>query len=207
MRKSSKASGFTLIELMVVMAIIATLAGLAAVGIPAYLRQADKTADQANLRHLFGMLQIYQQHYKALPRASGPEFVLAPWTHALVDHTTSDAKIFFCPGTGNQPEPDLSNVTPEDIDYTGPDQTGRRTRLRIQMRNANDYAIVCNKVPAVVEGEEDLSDFPHAAKGINVLFAGGSVRWFDAQDDFGGDPPVIGPESPVELLQHMVPEQ
>jgi prepilin-type N-terminal cleavage/methylation domain-containing protein len=207
MTSSNRNQGFTLIELLVVMAIIATLAGLAVVGIPTYLREADKTACAGQLQKFYGYLMTYQNTYKSFPRASGPAFVMSVWDAEIVDHTVADAKIFFSPGTGNKPEEDLSNVNVDEIDYTGPDQENRRTRIRPQMRNANDFPIMCNRIPSVVEGEADLSDFPHAAKGINVLFAGGEVRWFDAKADFGEEYPIIGPESPIEKLRHLVPDE
>ena len=200
-------TGFTLIELLVVMAIIATLASLAVVGIPAYMREADRTACREHLSSIYKHLLIYNSKYKGFPTASGPEFVFALWTSKIVDHTQSDAKIFFSAGTGNQPPEDVDSLTADDIDYTGPDQSNMRVRIRPQMRNANDFAIASNRVPAEVEGEEDLSQFPHAGTGINVLFAGGAVEWFDTEDDFGGDYPIIGPDSPIKKLQTLVPDR
>jgi type II secretory pathway pseudopilin PulG len=196
-----------LVELLVVMGIIATLAAVAAVGIPAYLRSAHKTACQQNLGSLYKNLFMYSQQYRSFPHANGPTFVLAPWIHGKVDKNQQEAKLFFSPGTPNQPAKDLSNVTPEGIDYTGPDQTGRRVHLTPSMANANAYVIVCNRLPAFYDGQVDLTQFPFGATGINALFAGGAVKWFDTSDDFGGDYPIIGPDSPVEGLQHMVADQ
>jgi len=207
MYRMRESQGFTLIELLVVMAIIATLAGLAVVGIPTYLREADKTACAAQLQKFHGFLQIYQSRHGSMPRASGPEFVMAIWHSEIVDHDVPSAKVFFSPGTGNRPDEDLENVTADGIDYTGPDQENRRTRIRTQMRNANSYAIMCNRIPAVIETDADLSDLPHAGKGVNVLFAGGHVQWFDTKEDFHEEYPIIGPDSPIDKLKNLVPDE
>ena len=98
-------------------------------------------------------------------------------------------------------------MTADDIDYTGPDQSDMRVRIRPQMAMANNFAIISNRIPSMMEGEEDLAGFPHAGKGINVLFAGGTVVWFDTETHFGGDYPIIGPDSPVDKLRRLVPDQ
>lgn len=212
-QRRSRNGGFTLIELLMVMAIIATLAGLGMVGIPRMVRQANITACKAHLDAVYKSLVIYQMNNKYFPRASGAQFVLAVWDSQIVDHTQKDAEIFFCPSMNIGPDPDLGNVTPEMISYTGPDQVGSRKGLAPQDRNANEKVIVCDKVPAGNGDKEHLDSLPHAAKGICFLTLGGATDFIDSSL-FGGSAggqdepyPIIGPESPVEKFQKLVVDE
>ena len=89
-----RSRGFTLIELLVVMSIIATLAGLAIVGVPAYLRSADKIKCADNLKSIYQMLMLYETDHRGLPTADGSAFVLAIWGKQL-DKTSKGAEVFY----------------------------------------------------------------------------------------------------------------
>jgi type II secretory pathway pseudopilin PulG len=196
-----------LIELLVVMAIIATLAGIGIVGVPYYIRQAHKTKCATNLTELHRFLLMYEQDFGAMPSADGSSFVLAIWGNPM-DKAEKEAALFFCPSTKNKPFPDLSNVTPEGIDYTGPDQSSKaagRNRLSVSMAGASSIPIICNKLPdpAEIQSADDRARMlPHAGKGFNVLFLNGSVEWIPSSN-FPDDLPVIGPESHDERFQSL----
>ncbi|MAG55732.1 MAG: hypothetical protein CMJ83_05530 [Planctomycetes bacterium] len=194
----SRSQGFTLIELLVVMAIIATLAGLGMVGIPAILRQKDKIAAKDRLASIYKMLTIYHTDHKKWPKANGAGFCLAIWESKIVDHTMKDAEIFFDPSLEGGPDAEFTNMSEEGIDWTGP---ANAKIYRPSMRNANAKVIVCNKIP-LVQDEEDLDLFPHAAKGLVYLTAGGATEWMDA-GEWSEDWPVIGEESSVEMFRPM----
>jgi prepilin-type N-terminal cleavage/methylation domain-containing protein len=204
-RSDSRSRGFTLIELLVVMSIIATLAGLAIVGVPYYIRQAHKTKCAANLAEIYKLMMIYQDNHRTMPTADGAAFVLAIWGDPL-DKAEKEAELFFCPSTGNRPDAELSNVTPEGIDYTGPDQTSKaagRNKLSTAMAGASGIPIICNKLPDpgdMQTVEDRQRNLPHAGKGFNVLYLNGSVEWVES-NKFPDDLPVIGPESPIEKFQ------
>jgi prepilin-type N-terminal cleavage/methylation domain-containing protein len=194
-----RSQGFTLIELLVVMSIIATLAGLAIVGVPAYFRQAEKIKCSSNLQEIYKMLLIYESDHKGMPMADGSAFVLGIWGEQL-DKNTKQAEVFFCPSTKRHPMPDLSNVTPEGIDYTGPDQSGKfagRNRISSSMANAAEVPIASNKLPDSSDPDA-RKNLPHAGKGFHVLYMGGQVEWIPATS-FPDDLPVIGPEAPENL--------
>jgi prepilin-type N-terminal cleavage/methylation domain-containing protein len=200
--------GFTLIELLVVMSIIATLAGLAIVGVPYYFRQAEKTKCAANLSEIYKLMMIYQQDHGAMPSADGSAFALAIWGDPL-DKKPKEAELFFCPSTKHHPLPDLSNVTPEGIDYTGPEQSSKaagRNRLSTSMAGASDIPIMSNKIPnpADVTTEQDRArNLPHAGKGFMVLYLNGSTEWIESTR-FPDDLPVIGPEAPESMAKFRV---
>jgi prepilin-type N-terminal cleavage/methylation domain-containing protein len=206
---TSRSRGFTLIELLVVMSIIATLAGLAIVGVPYYFRQAQKTKCAANLQEIYKLMLIYQQDHGMMPSADGSAFVLAIWGDPL-DKNPKEAELFFCPSTKNRPNGDLSNVTPEGIDYTGPEQSSKaagRNKLSNSMAGASEIPIICNKLPnpADIRTEDDRArNLPHAGKGFTVLYLNGQTEWIESAR-FPDDLPVIGPESPIEKFRTLRP--
>lgn len=206
MNANRRQSGFTLIELLVVMAIIATLAGLGVTAIPAYLRSADKTKCQDNLRQIGLLLRTYEMDKKALPKADGPHFVMAIWGRG-VDKNAKSAELFFCPSTKNRPAEDLSNVNAAGIDYTGPDLSSYKGRNWISMsdNNAAIIGIVANKIPSPNDGrplEEIKKDMPHKGYGVCVLYLDGGTGFVDAE---GEDLITYGPDSPNERLRLLKP--
>jgi prepilin-type N-terminal cleavage/methylation domain-containing protein len=201
----NRSLGFTLIELLVVMSIIATLAGLAIVGVPYYFRRAEKLVCQSNLSQIHKLLLDYESSHRGMPMADGPAFVLGIWGDPL-DKSEKEANTFFCPSTGRKPAADLSNVTPDGIDYTGPDQSSRssgRNRLASSSAGASEIPIICNKLPNpgdMTSIEERRKNLPHAGKGFNALYLNGSVEFIDA-NRFPDDLPVIGPEAPENMAK------
>lgn len=66
MSKRINGSGFTLIELMVVIAIIGILASLAIPGYSSYRKKSYNAAAQSDLRNVKSIIEVYyadQQHY------------------------------------------------------------------------------------------------------------------------------------------------
>lgn len=194
--------GFTLIELLVVMAIIATLAGLGMVGIPAIIRASEQTAAKDRLTSIYKLLTTYRITHKKWPKRPGALFPLSLYEGGTIDKTPKDCEIFFDPSLGATALEDLSNVTEEGINWTGP-SFENNLRYSASMRNANKYVIVCNKVPPV-NSDDDLDFLPHAAKGIVYLTAGGNAD-FMVSEQWAEGYPVVGPESSLEMFQPMMP--
>jgi prepilin-type N-terminal cleavage/methylation domain-containing protein len=192
-----RSNGFTLIELLVVITIIAILGTLVVVGIPEALRSADRTACQAHLKAIYNNLTVYQSKYKKFPSASGPAFVLAVWDEGIVDHNAKSAERFFCPSMEGEPASDLSNVTPEGIDYTGPNQEDRRKPIRMQEKHADAKVIICDRVP-VVQSQMDLDGMPHEGEGLVVLYLGGTTGFID-KNEFPGGIVTLGEDSTYEV--------
>jgi prepilin-type N-terminal cleavage/methylation domain-containing protein len=191
--------GFTLIELLVVMSIIATLAGLAIVGVPAYFRMANKIKCADNLKQIYQLLLVYESGHKGMPTADGSAFVLGIWG-GEVDKNEKNGELFFCPSTKRHPTPDLSNVTPEGIDYTGINQSSKytgRNRISSSMPDGNEVPIVSNKIPES-SSPTARKDQPHDGKGFHVLHISGNIEFIDA-NRFPEDLPVIGEEAPDNL--------
>lgn len=63
--------GFTLIELMVVIALLASIAGIAYTSYFRYINSKDRTLCMANLREIFGYASMYSNDYRGILPCSG----------------------------------------------------------------------------------------------------------------------------------------
>lgn len=93
--KKPTPDGFTLIELMVVITIIALLSVSLIGPINNVLLAAKKTADTANLHWHYSVLRSYELRHKRLPTQGGHKFVLAPWISGTVEHTEANRDRYF----------------------------------------------------------------------------------------------------------------
>ncbi len=101
----SHRKGFTLIELMVVMAIILILAGLLTPGLMSAREQAKKTNCLNNLKQIYTAMQMYlTANNEQYPPTSG-------WGSLLYPEYIDDENVFDCQdktGTGNSSNPDYT---------------------------------------------------------------------------------------------------
>ncbi len=210
-------AGFTLIELLVVIAILGILYAAFAPDIFGARQNAEKAADQANLRWHYQQITLYQQQYKALPHGSGYQFVLDPWVSNIVQHTPKSFERYWIPGLAiNDPRyAELKEEDPEtiwkrldelqstDTQYAGPSAEARQSRARL---------IGDGKQPVMSDDNEFGPSF--VDKTTNVLMGDGSVYAItrkDVEDKYGypldGDEAKcpVGPDSPVPMLQKLEP--
>src|SRR5207253_2708462 len=109
-----------------------------------------------------------------------------------------------CPSMKHKPPADLSELTPEVIDYTGPDRSSKsagRVGLSPSMAGASEVPIVADKLPdaSEIRSQADRDkNLPHAGKGIYVLYISGSIEWIESTR-FPDDLPVIGQDAPENL--------
>lgn len=105
-------TGFTLIELMVVMAIILILAGLLTPGLMKAREQAKKTRCLNNLKQIYTAMQLYLT-------ANNEEYPPAEnWGTLLYPEYIDDEEIFDCqdkPGKGTAANPDYTYIQPTSI--------------------------------------------------------------------------------------------
>ncbi len=195
--KTSREAGFTLIEIMIVMAIIVTLVGLVSVGVPKILEHQDKLKCQNNLKEI-GQLLITRRSDKGWPSDRGAGFLLRSFLEET--ELQKNPEVYICPGDdahafkdlssedyrdellkllekydGNKPENRMNSALPENmISYAG--------RLRAVPKEGND------KVPLACDRQGEFGEEMHHKGGINVLYEGGGVSfrerdYFDIADD------------------------
>ena len=105
MRKSPYPNGFTLIEMLVVIAIIGILAGLMFPVFSAAREKAREASCLSNLKQIAMATSMFaQDHDDRLPSASGSDPDGHPNWYELLDPYTKNRAILRCPsGTSSQP--------------------------------------------------------------------------------------------------------
>lgn len=114
----SKSQGFTLIELMVVVSIIALLAVAILPAIVESEQQANQAVDKLNLGWQFNTVRLYKQRYKTAPRGGGHKFILDPWVRNVIEHTAQNRDRYFSPqaiADGDERYAELKQEDPETI--------------------------------------------------------------------------------------------
>lgn len=113
------ASGFTLIELMVVITTIALLMTFLIPPMTTVMDAAEKTADRASLHKHFLQLRAYKHLKGHLPAQEGHKFVLAPWIEGRVERTEANRDRYFSAALGEDPH--VIHLRAQDVDDIWPD--------------------------------------------------------------------------------------
>jgi prepilin-type N-terminal cleavage/methylation domain-containing protein len=125
----SHRKGFTLIELMVVMAIILILAGLLTPGLMGAREQAKKTNCLNNLKQIYTAMQLYiSAENEQYPAA-------ADWGSLLYPAYLDDDKVFDCQDTV-----EIGSASDPDYVYTQPTAADASSTVIIEDRNHPGYA-------------------------------------------------------------------
>lgn len=201
--------GFTLIEILVVITIIATLAGMVAALAPKIINEGKKTECQHNLKQI-GELLLAKKANKSLKPYSGAAFLL----QAKDDLDNNALKVFICPGEPGDvlPEerPDMDSrefaqmyrdlklpdgVEPRFTSYAGPE---KYSKPKIGKDKFATWLWGCDRCAGGAAYHRD---------GLCVLYDDSSVGFLTLEklDGHGEDSDVIqvGPESPDPRLARM----
>ncbi len=91
-------TGFTLLEMMIVIMIIGILSTYLVVSAPNWIDKANMTGSEANMKRIYMTLLDYQaNHNGSWPRDQGQRFFLRPWKDGMVEKVEQQAKMYFSP--------------------------------------------------------------------------------------------------------------
>ena len=197
--RTTKVGGFTLVELMVVIAIIAAIIALVLPTLGRSRDTAKAVECQVNLREIYNSLHLYRMNRDHYPGSSGVRFFLAPWEKNEIENDPKNAKIYVCPGDENllqliegdygvvaEELEDLENFDAEFTSYAG--------------RNQKDYPLDFNrKASQLIVSDDDEMGMNHPNQ-VNVLYLDGTKDKI-LLDELDGEEFVVGEDSPLEVFR------
>ena len=202
--------GFTLVEILVVITIIAALISIVAAVIPRAAAANRKVQCQSNLRNIGGVLMERAVGGKGLGVRGGSAMLLQAYTLRLI--RKGDERVFLCPGDiiirGQSLDDadfrkryesiDLNKIDPLIISFAG-----RNRKLHpIKPDSGEKEGWGCD-----CQGDNGRDG--HHQRGVNILYDDGSVLFVDneALGVAPEDPIVVGTESTIpELGKYCVHE-
>lgn len=167
--------GFTLVELLIVVAILATLMGLVFPALMRGRRKALITACQSNLRQIATVARMYADDEKLFPFDSSllGSATAADHLQLLVDYEPKDRpkpKLFICPDAGpEKPAPQ----DPETKAYTLTEKT-------LSYAWINEETSPGSGANKLLSADKSLEN--HGGEGINVVYFGADVEWLKARE-------------------------
>ncbi len=175
MMKKRKSSGFTLVELLVVIGIIAILASLVVPAVTAGREKANRMACGSQLRQIGTMAELFSQDRKGvLPMAKGVDQPAYLSFQVLYDKNKKDIKpdLFVCPSSRSDfaavyddEEKRILTLEADNSSYTWP-----RRRTKFSGLSATDI-LSCDENP----GSEDTGG--NHGWGYNALYGDLSVEF------------------------------
>ncbi|MBI4567832.1 MAG: type II secretion system protein [Planctomycetes bacterium] len=185
---NERKAGFTLVELMVVIAIIAMLATVGMATANFVIKKARQTSCGDNLKKLGEAAETYRLQMNTYPHFAGGAFWKAIYVQkGQLAEVGKDPKHYVCPATQDTNKDATgviwdtnvapSGVGPNECSYAGPfTATG----------NVKQSALLGSDDSQDDTGTTNTSDPTtqnHADAGLNTVAPGGSVKWFDNPSD------------------------
>ncbi len=208
--------GFTLIEILVVVAIISLLAAVLLPNILGAQVEANKTADKANLRWHYQNLLAYKSKRGHVPGGNGHEFILDPWVRKDIERTDANRDRYFTPGPPSEQDPYLLELRERDPDeiWDSRDDLSSSDTHYAGRQASQKGAWTSGKTPLIANDNEFMPAFTDHT--IHILMGDGSIKTLLLDPDliaYGFDPGnaaagefeifEVGPESPDPLLRQL----
>jgi prepilin-type N-terminal cleavage/methylation domain-containing protein len=205
-RARNRAQGFTLIEIMVVIAIIAGLIGTVAIIVPTMQEKQKRFQCANNLSQLGGIFVAERTEKSGKPKYDGQALWLS-WRINGSKIKEGQEGILLCPGdTGiSQVDTPEARAKYNDIDIKNPptDMCSYAARDFTNHPLSNE-----SKKLQIVGCDRNGPDgrTAHHKNGLNIVFEDGSTNFFEreALGVSGDDPIVVGPDSSNEMLKQVI---
>ncbi|MHC4956371.1 MAG: type II secretion system protein [Planctomycetota bacterium] len=181
---------FTLIEILVVVAIISTLAGLVSVMIVHAQRRATRVQCIHNMSELVRLLETSSDN--RYPAKSGADFVLDVVGSGLFADEES-IKLLFCPGDMQESAHNVGGV--QAYADMGPGSHGHLTSYAGRRQKESDCSVRKTGKKCVLLCDDSLDH--HDGEGIVVGISGGSAKF----RKIDGEVLQLGDSSPDEELR------
>jgi len=190
-------AGFSLVEILVVITIMALLVGLVSTAAINFLDKGEVTACQSNLKQISENLELYRQRMKKWPKEQGIRFLLVltrgGTKHAMV--AGRDCKVFICPGTDDDNRgidgqwgsayEDWDNLDSTSISYAG--------------RNLIDFKIRSDSDVIAADDNEGRKNHRYATNYVTKNYSVDSVDILDFVEEYPDiDWITVGSESEYE---------
>lgn len=198
--------GFTLIEILVVIAIIATLVAAVSVTVPLVQERNRRLNCQRNMKELGTVFTLYQQENQGRPPYDGVSMFLY---FRVKDSAIKEGQetLLICPGDNQAVNPTTPELQSDydDIDLSNP----RNNMCSYAVRNFTDHPLLreSKKIQIVACDRQGLDGrTAHHDNGLVILYDDGAAK-FMTREDLGlsrDDPIVVGPGSEHELLKQVV---
>lgn len=201
-----QAQGFTLIEIMVVIAIIAGLIGTVAIIVPQMQEKQRRFSCANNLSQLGGLFIAERTEKTGKPKYDGSALWLS-WRQKRDQIKEGQEAILICPGDQGITPPDTPDLRQRysDVDLKNPanDLTSYAARdfstYPLDNEAKRVQIIGCDR-----NGPDGRT--AHHKNGLNIVFDDGAARFVE-REELGispEDPIVVGPESSNEDLKKVV---
>ena len=205
LREREGRRGFTLIEILAVMVIIAILASFLVPNIIDYFDTAEVRACSANMSQIYAGMITYKDRHDRAPSKTGVAFFAELISRGAMTNSVTNARRLTCPGvdigslTIRDLEPTEWWVNLEDLDGTWSSYAGRDCD-RFPMRKFPGDG----REPLVADDND--GGMNHSTT-TNVLYSDGSVQTFELFEErekglVGQEEDVIvGPDASIEDLR------
>jgi prepilin-type N-terminal cleavage/methylation domain-containing protein len=204
-RNRPRRAGFTLVELLAVIAIIGILMVYLLPKIPEVFDRAEVTACKKNMMELYSGIQTYKMDFERLPNESGVAFFTAIVSKGVWENTKTSARKMTCPGVDIGALPGISDIDATEwytdldlVDGTYSAYAGRNT-LEFPLKKLNGKQILLADDNDGAEGNHMLT--------TNALYGDGAVNNYvlSTEKENGNVDPdedyiLVGPDSPIADL-------
>ena len=197
--------GFTLIEIMVVIAIIAGLVAAVSLGIPVVQERSRRLTCSQNLSDLGKLYQIWRMENPGKPKYSGTALFLH--FRKKREIKLNEEEKLLCPGDQQVifPKTDEDRAKWDEIDLTSipTDMCSYAVRdfgnYVLEIDSGETQIIACDR-------NGDNGRTAHHKDGLNILFDNASSKFMD-RESLGISPDqdiVVGPEADNKYLKQVI---